>query len=71
MFGVEHDPVSLIPPAYNESERLKTGLEVLLASIEGGELGPGETEIIVVDDGSTDDTAALADRMLASFTIRR
>ena len=60
--------LSLVLPAYNECERIETGLEVLIASIERGELGPDETEIIVVDDGSTDDTAAMADRLLASFT---
>jgi dolichyl-phosphate beta-glucosyltransferase len=59
--------LSLVLPAYNECERIETGLEVLIASIERGELGPDETEIIVVDDGSTDDTAAMADRLLASF----
>ena len=60
--------LSIVLPAYNESDRIGTGLEVLMASIQRGELGRGEIEIIVVDDGSTDGTAAHADRILASFT---
>ena len=60
--------LSLILPAYNESDRMETGLKVLLTSIENGDLGPEQTEIIVVNDGSTDDTDAVADRVLVSFT---
>jgi dolichyl-phosphate beta-glucosyltransferase len=63
--------LSIVLPAYNESRRIQTGLEVLLASIERGELGSRVIEIIVVDDGCSDSTAADADRLLASFPRRQ
>ncbi|MEV0713522.1 glycosyltransferase [Asanoa sp. NPDC050611] len=48
-------PVSVIVPAYNERE----GIEAAVRSLAGGDY-PGGIEVIVVDDGSTDDTADIA-----------
>ena len=52
--------LSIIIPAYNEGERLGRGLSRIrdyFASQPGGVAG---IEILVVDDGSTDDTARIA-----------
>jgi dolichyl-phosphate beta-glucosyltransferase len=49
---------SLVIPAYNESMRLAAGFERLRPVLD--EMGPNETEVIVVDDGSTDDTMRVA-----------
>ncbi|GAB3853780.1 bifunctional polysaccharide deacetylase/glycosyltransferase family 2 protein [Dactylosporangium cerinum] len=51
-------PVSVIVPAYNEKE----GIEAAVRSLAGGD-HPGGIEVVVVDDGSTDDTAALVEAM--------
>ncbi|GAA5018825.1 glycosyltransferase [Actinopolymorpha pittospori] len=50
-----HPPVSVIVPAYNEAAGIAATLRSLVASEY-----PGEIEVIVVDDGSTDDTADIA-----------
>lgn len=54
--------LSLVIPAYNEADRLPSGLERLM---EG--LSSNDTEILVVDDGSTDATAEVARRQLVSW----
>ena len=51
------EPVSVIVPAYNEKE----GIEAAVRSLAGGD-HPG-IEVVVVDDGSTDGTATLVERM--------
>ncbi|GAA1884616.1 bifunctional polysaccharide deacetylase/glycosyltransferase family 2 protein [Asanoa iriomotensis] len=51
-------PVSVIVPAYNERE----GIEAAVRSLAGGD-HPGGIEVIVVDDGSTDDTADIAESL--------
>ncbi|MEV0132100.1 bifunctional polysaccharide deacetylase/glycosyltransferase family 2 protein [Dactylosporangium sp. NPDC050688] len=51
-------PVSVIVPAYNEKE----GIEAAVRSLAGGD-HPGGIEVVVVDDGSTDGTAALVEAM--------
>ncbi len=51
--------VSAIIPAFNEAERIAAVLEPLLAS-------PAVDEVIVVDDGSTDATATVAEQ----FAVR-
>ncbi|MBU2662992.1 bifunctional polysaccharide deacetylase/glycosyltransferase family 2 protein [Actinoplanes bogorensis] len=51
------EPVSVIVPAYNEKE----GIEAAVRSLAGGDYP--HIEVVVVDDGSTDGTAALVEQM--------
>ncbi|WP_372338973.1 bifunctional polysaccharide deacetylase/glycosyltransferase family 2 protein [Actinoplanes sp. RD1] len=51
------EPVSVIVPAYNEKE----GIEAAVRSLAGGDYP--DIEVVVVDDGSTDGTAAIVERM--------
>ena len=55
MSPVSAPAISIIVPAYNAAGTIRKCLDALLAT-----LGP-QSEIVVVDDGSTDDTAALAE----------
>jgi dolichyl-phosphate beta-glucosyltransferase len=55
--------LSLILPCYNEAERLPATLGACLAHLAGG---PGQVELLVVDDGSTDATAAVAEAVAAA-----
>ncbi|GAB1817307.1 bifunctional polysaccharide deacetylase/glycosyltransferase family 2 protein [Herbidospora sp. RD11066] len=48
-------PVSVIVPAFNEAAGIQATIRSLVRTTY-----PGQLEILVVDDGSTDDTAALA-----------
>jgi dolichyl-phosphate beta-glucosyltransferase len=52
--------LSVVIPAYNESQRLPGSLERIRSFLEGRH----RYEIVVVDDGSGDDTAQLAERAL-------
>lgn len=52
--------LSIIIPAYNEGERLGRGLSRIREYFASQRVGIAEIEIIVVDDGSTDDTARIA-----------
>jgi glycosyltransferase involved in cell wall biosynthesis len=52
--------ISLVIPAYNEAERLPRGLAKIRDYLASRGLTPAQAEIIVVDDGSTDGTAAIA-----------
>lgn len=54
--------LSVVVPAYNEGRRLSAGLQRLMEKVPAA-----ETEIIVVDDHSTDDTAAIARTELAEW----
>lgn len=56
--------ISIIIPAYNEGQRLPATLDSVLAY-----LGAREwlfSEIVLVDDGSTDDTVAVAEQFIAT-----
>lgn len=57
--------ISLIMPAYNASHLLAQVLTPLLAMKEAGEID----EVLVVDDRSTDDTAAVARAMGATVLV--
>jgi dolichyl-phosphate beta-glucosyltransferase len=50
--------LTVILPCYNEAERLPGTLQALLAHLSAA---PGEVEVLVVDDGSTDATVSVAD----------
>lgn len=51
--------LSVIIPAYNEEKRLPDSLERVLTFLDGQSFS---SEILVVDDGSTDETATIARR---------
>lgn len=52
---------SLVIPAFNEAARLAAGFDRLRPTLEA--LGGGTTEIVMVDDGSSDDTMRVAHRV--------
>ena len=54
--------MSIIIPAYNEGKRLDRGLSRIRDYFETRPGGLGAIEILVVDDGSTDDTALIAEK---------
>ena len=56
--------LSLIIPAYNEATRIAGTIREAVAWLDGQ---PFDTELIVVDDGSDDATADLADRALSQL----
>jgi dolichyl-phosphate beta-glucosyltransferase len=64
--------LSVVIPTYNKETRIVTSLEAVLAYLAGK---PYAAEIVIVDDGSTDGTAAAARAALAgrgpSKVIRR
>ena len=55
--------LSLILPCFNEAERLPATLATYLAQLP---IAPGAVEVLVVDDGSTDATAELAQAVAAA-----
>lgn len=55
--------LSIVIPAFNESARLRSTLPVLIAHV-----ADRDAEIIVVDDGSDDDTALVAGAILGTFS---
>ncbi len=57
-----HPALSIIIPSYNEELRLPPSLELIASYIEKSKR---ETEVLVVDDGSSDRTAAVAETFRA------
>ena len=55
--------ISIVIPAYNESERIGKPLKTILDFISVADMN---AEVIVVDDGSSDDTAQVAERIVGS-----
>jgi glycosyltransferase involved in cell wall biosynthesis len=58
---MSHPQLSIVIPAYNESARIEATLERVLSCVaaEGW-----DAEVLVVDDGSKDDTAAIINRWM-------
>ena len=59
--------LSIIIPAYNEEERLPAALEAVGAYLKGQNR---RAEVIVVDDGSADRTAELAEDFAGRLDLR-
>lgn len=57
--------VSIVVPAYNSGRFIADAIESVLAQ------GHGELELLVVDDGSTDDTAEVVARYGSAVTLMR
>lgn len=62
--------VSVIIPAHNEAEELPRTLPALREALAGLGALAGRSEVIVVDDGSTDGTAEVAERHGAGRVVR-
>ncbi len=58
--------LSVVIPAYNEEGRLPASLEALAAFLP---TQPFSSEVVVVDDGSEDDTAGVVERARAGFPV--
>lgn len=52
--------ISLVIPAFNEARYLPRLLETVRASVDASGFAPDRIEIIVADNGSTDDTRSIA-----------
>src|SRR5918993_920120 len=59
--------LSIVIPAYNESARIGKTLREVVAYLEDQ---PGGGEVIVVDDGSKDDTSRVAEGVFAERAVR-
>ncbi|MFC8077620.1 glycosyltransferase [Streptomyces sp. NPDC057307] len=57
--------LTVVVPAYNEEHRLRPTLDAICAYLRADPERWGDWELIVVDDGSTDGTAAVAARAAA------
>ncbi len=57
--STESHRLAVVVPAYNESERIAASIDALRAALVPV-VGEDELQILVVDDGSTDDTVAIA-----------
>jgi dolichyl-phosphate beta-glucosyltransferase len=64
--------LSIVIPAFNEGPRLIDRAARLIDAITAGVIDPRATELILVDDGSTDDTSQRAlDYLGPSFPLMR
>ena len=54
--------VTLVLPAYNEAARIGPALDELFAYLDRPPSDMGPVEVLVVDDGSTDDTVDIVER---------
>jgi hypothetical protein len=63
--------LTIIVPAFNEAARLADGMRRFESAVECGAIDVDATEVVVVDDGSTDATEATARKILAPFPHHR
>jgi len=59
-----HPQLSIVIPAYNESARIEATLERVMACVEAQRW---DAEVLVVDDGSTDETSAIVERWMNDY----
>ncbi|HQX56808.1 MAG TPA: glycosyltransferase, partial [Pyrinomonadaceae bacterium] len=59
--------VSIVVPAFDEQDRLGASIERILQYLSADDAQ--RTELIVVDDGSTDRTSEIAELAAASFPL--
>jgi glycosyltransferase involved in cell wall biosynthesis len=63
--------LTIILPAFNEAHRLGEGFKRFDAAVDAGAIDLERTEVVVVDDGSTDSTAETARSLLAHIPHHR
>jgi len=63
--------LTIVVPAFNEAHRLGAGMRRLEAAVAAGAVDLERTEVLVVDDGSTDTTTATAEKLLAALPHHR
>jgi len=63
--------LTIVVPAYNEDHRLAAGMLRFDTAVSAGAIDLGRTQLLVVDDGSTDGTASVADKLLAALPHHR
>jgi hypothetical protein len=63
--------LTILVPAYNEATRLPAGMERFAAAVADGAVDVEDTEVVIIDDGSTDGTSATAARLLAHLPHHR
>ena len=61
---VSHPKLSIVIPAYNESARIEATLGRVMTCVDDR---GWDAEVLVVDDGSTDDTAEIVERWAEKF----
>ena len=63
--------LTIVVPAYNEDHRLAAGMRRFDAAVSAGAIDLDRTELVVIDDGSSDQTAAVAEKLLAALPHHR
>jgi glycosyltransferase involved in cell wall biosynthesis len=63
--------LTIVVPAYNEDHRLAAGMRRFDAAVSAGAIDLDRTELVVIDDGSTDHTATVAEKLLAVLPHHR
>jgi hypothetical protein len=58
---------TLVIPAYNEGDRLRAGFARLASAAQDLDVDLEDLTLLYVDDGSTDDTAAIASQLIAAL----
>ncbi len=53
------DLITIIVPAFNEAARLPAGMERFTAAVDEGAVDVETTEVVLIDDGSTDETGVV------------
>lgn len=62
--SMSHPQLSIVIPAYNESARIEAALERVMKCVESE---GWDAEVLVVDDGSKDDTVAIVERWMDRY----